>query len=64
LAAAAGHVIDVLPTAVTSPRAVCAKRGANGASAACAGAAMRASASVAPSRRAEREMAKGVRMVA
>jgi hypothetical protein len=56
--------MTVLPTAATSPRAVCAKRGVNGASAAYAGAAVRASARVAPSRRAVREMAKGVRMVA
>jgi hypothetical protein len=63
-AVAVGQVSTVLPTAVMSPRAVCAKRGANGVSAACAGAATRASARVAPSRRAEREMVKGVPMVA
>jgi hypothetical protein len=63
-AVAVGQVRTVLPTAVTSPRAVCAKRGVKGASAACAGAAMSASARVAPSRRAERAMTKGVRMVA
>ena len=63
-AAAVGQVRTVLPTAAMSPCAVCAKRGVNGASAAWAGAAMSASARVAPSRRAVREMAKGVRMVA
>ena len=63
-AVAVGQVRTVLPTAAMSPCAVCAKRAVKGASAACAGAAMSASARVAPSRRAVREMVTGVRMVA